>query len=147
MMIWLSTARNTGRLLALLAALIVLALGYAWFGTTALRFPFAPMLAFAVAATLVYAILMWRTMALRDDGVSLSGALVAGAGAPLVGAFLLDVMVVATGGSGDAVARSLLLAYWPLGVAAVLAGAAAGLAAAALARRGSTRAVRGPRLD
>ena len=141
-------ARNAGQLLALLAALIVLALGYSWFGATALRMPFAAMLAFAVAATVVYAILIWRTMALRDDGVSLPGALVAGVGAPLVGAFLLDVMVVATGGSGDAVARSLLLAYWPLGVAAALAGAAAGLAAAALARRGfARRTVPGLRLD
>jgi len=140
--------RNAGRLLALLSALIVLALGWAWFGTTAVRMPFAPMLVFAVAATVVYAVLMWRTMALTDNGLSWPGALVAGVGAPLIGAFALDVMLVLHSGSGDAAARSLLLAYWPLGVAAALAGAVAALVAAALARWGvARRAVPGIRLD
>jgi len=145
---WREAGRSAGRLLAVLSAVIVLVLGWAWFGATAIRIPFAPMLAFAVAATAVYAILMWRAMAMRDDGVSLSGALVAGIGAPIVGAFFLDVMVVVHGGSGDAVARSLLLAYWPLGVAAALAGAVAALVAAALAKRSfARRNVPGPKLD
>ncbi len=143
-----SAGRSAGRVLALLCAFIILPLGWAWFGATAVRLPFAPMLALAVAATAVYAVLMWRSMALRDDGVSLSGALVAGIGAPVVGAFLLDVMVVVHGGSGDAVAHSLLLAYWPLGVAAGFAGAVAALVAAALAKRSfARRNVPGLRLD
>ena len=142
-----TAGRNAGRLLAVLSALIVLALGWAWFGTQAVRLPYAAMLVFAIAAAVVYAVLMWRTMAVTDDGLSWAGALVAGVGAPLIGAFALDVMVVVYGGSGDAVARSLLLAYWPLGVVVALAGAVAAVVAAALARRGSNHAVPGIRLD
>ena len=142
-----TAGRNAGRLLAVLSALVVLALGWAWFGTQAVRLPYAAMLVFAIAAAVVYAVLMWRTMAVTDDGLSWAGALVAGVGAPLIGAFALDVMVVVYGGSGDAVARSLLLAYWPLGVVVALAGAVAAVVAAALARRGSNHAVPGIRLD
>jgi hypothetical protein len=125
--------------MALAAAGITLLVAGAFFGASAVRLPFAAMTAAAVGAAALYAWLAWQVMAVRGDRVALAGALVAGGIAPLVGAFLLDVLQSLHRGSGDALASSVLLAYWPVGAAALLAGIVAALAIRAVAGRRISR--------
>ena len=127
--------RTGARIVACTSALVVLALAYAFFGLTMARMPFAAITLAGVAAAALYAYLMWRAFAARSGLPTLTGALVAGAGAPLVGAFLLDMLQSLVAGDGGWVSGSILLAFWPVAVVAVLAGAAGGLLALALGRR------------
>ena len=133
-------ARAIGRrgafLVAVAAALIVALLAFAFFGLTVARMPFAVIAVAGIAAAALYGYLMWQAMAVRADGVSLSGALLAGVGGPLVGAFLLDVLQSVYAGDGATPCSSLLLAYWPVGVVALILGGGAALVAAALVRHG-----------
>lgn len=136
--LWRKAGESGERLLALQAGLIALIFALMFLGRSILSMPFAAMALASIAVAAASGFILWRPLAMRPDGVNPKGALIAGAVSPLLGMVCLDalgVVLLAPAGSGGGVSSSVLLMFWPVGVAGVLAGVAAGLATSALVKR------------
>ena len=136
--LWRKAGESGERLLAVQAALIALIFGLMFLGMSALSMPFAAMLLAAVVVAASSAYLLWRPLAMRPDGVDTRGAVIAGGVSPLLGMICLDalgVILLTPAGSGGGLSSSVLLNFWPVGVAGVLAGVAAAFATSALVKR------------
>jgi hypothetical protein len=136
--LWRKAGESGERLLAVQAGLIALIFALMFLGRSVLSMPFAAMALASVAVAAACGFILWRPLAMRPDGVHQAGALVAGAASPLLGMICLDVlgvMLLSPAGSGGGLSSSVLLTFWPVGVAGVLAGIAAGFATSALVKR------------
>jgi hypothetical protein len=136
--LWRKAGESGARLLAVQSALIALIFALVFLGRSILLPPLAVMALAAVVVAATFGYILWRPLAMRPDGVSTGGALIAGAVSPLLGMICLDalgVILLAPAGSGGGLSSSVLLAFWPVGVVGVAAGLAAGLATASMVRR------------
>lgn len=136
--LWRKAGESGERLFAVQSGLIALIFALVFLGRSALAMPFAAMALASVAVAAATGFILWRPLAMRDDGVSLRGALLAGGVSPLLGMICLDalgVLLLSPAGSGGGLSSSVLLTFWPVGVAGVLAGVAAGLATSAMVKR------------
>jgi len=136
--LWHKAGQSGERLLALQAGLIALIFALMFLGRSVLSMPFTAMALAAIAVAAACGFILWRPLAMGPDGVNLKGALTAGAVSPLLGMICLDalgILLLSPAGSGGGLSSSVLLAFWPVGIAGVLAGIAAGYATATLVRR------------
>jgi hypothetical protein len=136
--LWRKAGESGDRLLAIQSGLIVLIFALVFLGRSALAMPLAAMALASVAVAAAAGFILWRPLAMGEEGVNLRGALLAGALSPVLGMVCLDalgVLLHAPAGSGGGLSSSVLLTFWPVGVAGVLAGVAAGLATSTLVKR------------
>jgi hypothetical protein len=136
--LWRTAGDSGGKLIAVLSGLIALLFGLAFLGTSAFRLPFAAMILASIAVAAACAFILWPPLAMRLNGVNLAGAVLVGGLSPLLGMVCLDalgVLLLVPAGSGGRLSSSVLLNFWQLGVAGVLAGVVAALVTSSYVKR------------